>query len=1018
MEKRSNLLNSSQKTECTSDSSDFQDTSVSKRATTNPQTDHNLKADRKVVFSNNASDDFQFEQIDDLQYEPENSNTNSLNTLSNLKNEVNKYKKILNEKQFTIREIKLELDEATSKNKELEMELNALKIDQKHTKSAPNNNNSIENLNNSTFSTFEELLKKNNDQISSLSEARFNLINLIQKYQLCFDEAEAGYKRSQDALSDLHNSILEMIPPEMLNEIQKMQNQPKSQQATDSNNANRQNKQSNNHDNNLTKEGEITNSKEEEEKNQILQILHYLINDRCYSSTTSKYYSSANSAADSMISVCNDDQILGHLENALYFIRTLSKSDYKENPIEDSELKQLIEDQCKKIEEFLKINEPTKVSSIFGDNGSIDEQLKAFYNMTNKSTKSKKRSNNSFEEDEEENLNEEDLIEVASLSPEVRSLFSLFTAAVEVNKILFDRNRILEREYKKFRKSNKEMKSQRDQMKNEIVSTEKAILEIKDKIEKNLGHNVDSVDNGLDEFCEILAKTSDIIDIKDNETEKLKKSILKLKKSNSSLSNQLKAKEKQIASLVKKLNEAKFEKENAQKELNATIEKVKAEKENVKYVKEREVHPKEEEIDEVDRDEIDFDQKEDERISLTQQLQEAQEQNKILQNQLSNITKEMDNYQASSDFNVSNTSNYEAQVTSLKGKLKKLKIQKARNETQLQSELEENKKRNEQLENSYRNQLEQLNKELNTVRYQYIAQKELNQDAKAKQENNYMQLAKGKAIQKKLEAELKEAKESIKLTQQQNELKIKALKMSFEKMTNDTKKKISDITKKLTNAVNLNNNNNSEFTIDDLQQIVDLIDEKYDFKVIKDAALAKEKLRIGKRQRLSYAVDKLHLRIMELEKKVLSKENEKTSLQRKYEKKLKEYNSVTQSVAYREATEWKKWVESIYSKLNEGEVCPINIMETKVAIERAIEENLRPVSFDRKLNILRNEKKILSIHDIRTVVESKYKSPVTSLRPMMIMMLFLRKIECYATDTDSQVDDSIYIDESEENENE
>ena len=153
---------------------------------------------------------------------------------------------------------------------------------------------------------------------------------------------------------------------------------------------------------------------------------------------------------------------------------------------------------------------------------------------------------------------------------------------------------------------------------------------------------------------------------------------------------------------------------------------------------------------------------------------------------------------------------------------------------------------------------------MDNVRSQFIELKEMNQDAKAKQENSYVLLAKAKVIQKKLETELNEAKENLKLLQQQNELKIKALKMSYEKVSNDSKQKISDITKKLSKAVNFNIENEGDLSIDDLASLVNLVSEKYDFKVAKDAALAREKLNIGKRARLSYAVDELRLKMLEL----------------------------------------------------------------------------------------------------------------------------------------------------------
>lgn len=133
---------------------------------------------------------------------------------------------------------------------------------------------------------------------------------------------------------------------------------------------------------------------------------------------------------------------------------------------------------------------------------------------------------------------------------------------------------------------------------------------------------------------------------------------------------------------------------------------------------------------------------------------------------------------------------------------------------------------------------------------------------------------------------------------------------------------------------------------------------------------------------------------------------------------MKDFKVLTDSYSYKESSEWKRWAEKLYCTLNANDVCPINIEETKDAIERAIEGIRRPASFDRKMNILKTEKKILNNPDIKALVDLKYTLPLKSIRPIILTILFVRKIEIYAPDTDSQTDDSLYLYESEENVNE
>ena len=273
--------------------------------------------------------------------EPQNANINeernSNKSFASLKRELSKYKKLAEERQLHIlkeqakaREISSKLDAAVSLNQKYENELNMLREqkDEKKTDSTPSQNDD-ENINN-IFNIFENALQSDADNLSELSSQRLNMFKICHSYQQC----------------------LEATDKEILNMKSQMQNQ-----------------EVNNQINLLNDILQITQSSNQEEsdqspRDQILSIVQEL-HDKSFSQKETQNENDTKT----------NGQILGHLENALYFIRTLKNaSPDEQNSLKDTELRKAITQQCKQIESFLAENKPEAVTSLF-DNSNVDEMF-------------------------------------------------------------------------------------------------------------------------------------------------------------------------------------------------------------------------------------------------------------------------------------------------------------------------------------------------------------------------------------------------------------------------------------------------------------------------------------------------------------------------------------------------------------------------------------------------------------------------------------------------------------------
>ena len=857
--------------------------------------------------------------VNDIQFT--NENTPSVTAFMQLKRELSRYKKVADESQIRVlsaetkaKEIESKLTEAKIKIKQYENEINSLK----GSSSSPGSKSSVSNTVNINYSLYNDLLENYAQRNKELSETRLQLINICSRYKQCYDMIEKLYCEGQNNTyeNQINNELMDL-----LHQIMDI--------VTSS------------YDDELLIGLDDTNKIKE----RILTIVQTLYEQRSVASSRNSLNKSNSSSQDDYD---KENLVLGHLENALYFIRTLSKAKNNDSPLKDEDLKELINKQCKEIEEYLKKSSPEKVASIFEGSSSPESLIQEFYSFVDK-----------------EQCNE---------SP-IRELFTLFTAAVEVNKIIFERNHDLETEYQKLRRHIKQEKDKIVEMQKDNDSKTQIMNQLKERISQPLEHEVEDLNEGLDELFDLLASSKDIIQTQNVHNTKLRKALKNVQKGCIDTENKLKTKDKQIAQLMQKVNSAQYEREKENSELQQKYNEAKKkldENQNLQA-----------ELERVQKKLKKYNKQGDSTTSLTQQLQESQEQNAVLQAQLAKITEQMDNYQASSDFTASTMSGYENHLSSLKGKMGGLKRRNAQLESQLHGALQDIQTRNDQIENSYKKQIKLLTEELEKLRTKYAEVKEINKQSKKWREDYYSQMAKLKVTQKRYEAEAKDAKDTLKLALEQNEARLEAQKIALQTKYEEDKKKQKNNIKKLASVVKINS--------DDLNELIEEIIQKYDPDLINDALESKEKLQLTKKMKISDAIEEIMTHYEELKIK-----STRDDFDKNYRNENSQNRENVSDYISNENRELRRWINNLYSVLNDGEISPQSLKESKQSIENAIYGIKNPKSNERKYNILKMEKSILNRIDSKSLNRMKGQKPIQSIRPVLLSVLFSHLLQKFS----------------------
>ena len=842
----------------------------------------------------------------------------SQKSFANLQRELSKYKKLNDEIQFQLlkeqsksREISNKLDAALSLNQKYEKELQSIKEqnNEKAQDSSPSQN--TEDITN-TFSLFENLMKSQADDISQLSEQRNEMFKICLSYQKCLEVADKQIQylqnqiqyQNQDNFSDLLKEVLQ---------IYKTNNQEEEKEEAD-----------------------------QSPHDQILSIVQKL----CDKSSPQEDSEEAGNQPST------NAQILGHLENALYFIRTLkdSKPDEKSS-LKDKELRKIIGDQCKQIEDFLKENKPEAVTSLF-NNSNIDDQLNTFYDFVDH----KKKNESPF-----------------------RELYSLFTATIEVNQMLFERNNELTDNNQKSKVQAELLQKELKESNSNCDKNQEIMQTLLDQMEKTLDQRPKDVLTGYRDVCFIINELMKELGNHKKETESLKRKYNKIKKSNDSKSDQLRSKDQQISEMTKEYTEAQSKADSRKAELEAQLQKLQ--------------NHQNEKSDKIDRQ--------------SQKLQKLKEQNKELQAQLDehkrhneDLHARIANYMTNEDINASTITGFENQLSKMKTKNAELKKQNNELEAKLHNIIEEIKTQNDSLEKSYKDNLQQLSSENEELRNKLEEEKEVNKQNQQRQNEYQTKAAKMKLNDLQRATELNETKKALEKSEQQSIAKLDAQKIAYEELIHKYEQNCDDCAQRIAilldediNQIEIEDNSDDTKKNDhnlihekklNLNLIIDLIEEKIHPNLVRDAKETKAFLKLDKNESIYSTVKRLVKGMMQKDKSIKNLEKNNGELKRK-----------TEAFSAEELNNWKDWGNRQYRKINGDELKPFDPEKTRESIENVLNIVANPQSIERKIDILKSEKQILSKFENDSIQKSSTE-PIESIRTLTLAFMLIERLQKFS----------------------
>lgn len=851
----------------------------------------------------------------DSQNYGENEDPSSKKSFLGLKRELAKYKKLAEERQLQIlkeqtksREISSKLDAANLLNQKYENELKSLN-EQKEEKDEKNENSpTLQNDESmdAVFSLFEKVQEADKEELSQLSAQRLDMFRICHSYQQCLEAADNEIQSIKSQIQSHDNENFSNL----LNDIQK-----------------------------------ITQSTNKEENDQsardtILTIVQELYDNSISQQKTQK--SNENSKSNG--------QILGHLENALYFIRTLKNSSPdEESPLKDKELRKAINQQCKQIESFLSENKPEAVTSLF-DNSNVDEQLKTFFDFIDENEKTE--------------------------SP-FRELYSLFTAVIQVNQMLFERNKELKNNTQKSKVQSESLQKELDEVNSNCDQKDEMINELLDQMEKTLEQRPENILSGYNDVCLIIKELMNELAKNKKESEAMNRKYKKIKKSNDSNINEIQTKEKQIKELNEKQARIQKQAEIQKAQLEANITELKK--------KHQEVSKK------VDHHSQKTQKLKDQNKELQTQIDDLQKQNEELNSKIHDLM-------ANEDFTTSTINGFENRVSRMKIKNAKLKKKNNELETQLNKIVEEIKSQNDSLEKTYQDNLQQLSSENEELRAKLDEEKEVNKRNQKWQNEYQTKVAKMKLNEVQRTTELNEAKKSLQMLEQQSDAKLDAQKIAYEELIQKFKQYCDDCALRIASILNedtsqfeeenendsdeQNDNENKKLNLD---KVIDSIEEKIHPNLIRDAIETKTLLKLNKNDSIHDAVKKLIKGIMH-----------KSKLIKDLEKNNNDLQNIANSITAEELSNWKNWGNKLYSRINgDDEPKPYDSEKTRESIERVLDDLVNPESNERKLEILKNEKLILSKFD-NNAIQRKSSEPVESIRVITLAFMLIGRLQSYA----------------------
>lgn len=857
----------------------------------------------------------------------------------------------LTELETTIRELKFEQDEINDECRKLKIEKQQLLLELKQKSNQLNEDSSIQQA----LSIFEDIIKDQNITISQLSHRQQVLLNLIHAY----DEASQDFEQSMQQISKDNNQLAN-------------ENASMNRELSESKNAISEVQELSNQIQDIVPNeliNQINDFDDLSPQEQIIELVTKM-NDKASSTQTEELSQSTSQHSETSRELV----LLGHLENAIKFIRTLSggAKSSKSNSLLDNETQTLILTQCARIGKFIEENTYSQdfphITSIF-DPSETKNQLQLFFDF--------------IDENEVDNT-------------PIRELYALFNAVIETNRLLFEKNQELihqasESAANKLQNENETLK--------ELLNQQNAMIEdASERLNDFIEEPAQDFFSNLEIFIERYLDLNERIEASHQEIDNLKKEIQEQAKPQKEIGKdpqvpQLQTKIRQQQKLIRELqNQIQEEKDSQNKfredasshldDAIASLQKAQEEQHEMEQLKAK--------INKLQIYKQQAAKLSNQVKKLNSQIHQLEMEKETVEAQKGRI--EESNYQFLDQIDDLKRANSRLQDknSALSSQVKELKVN---NEQVLQSI----KKRNEELSHRYDKRLKDMETEI------YQAQNRL-----VELQGNIVQLKNEKTEQQITIAKMKlqERSQNIKLSQieEQNKRKIESIENQKQAQTLALKAAFDNDYQALQDefqdaAINLREVIEKGFDIDfeeqlSVQNLVfalsNLIDQQND--ILQDALSTRRKFDIKSEASLNEIMSDLQMQNKDLSQNLSRAKQELETIIEQLELIKKENEELTTTNQIQ--GEWVNWSKIMYRQITMGQSPPYSPKDIKFALEEGLIASIGHRTLLRRLQLLRVQKRIFLCHEPSTLEYNDEQ--VNSIRPLALVLLFTRRLQTYS----------------------
>ena len=851
-----------------------------------------------------------------------------------LQNKCNEQETKITELQTSLNELTCDLSQVKSELSLKESEISQLLCkdispiqDQNQLKDEGYTNEKVFTQTLEIFDNFSNDLK---NQISELTKQRDNLFEILKKYEKVESILDGDLERTLAENSVLENK-LEEVQNQLEDEIQSSQAKMNDLMGSLSSNFEY------NFDPGKTPYENICN----------------LIEDKMHIVQDSESEASNNE---------REKLILGQLENAIRFIRSLIGLSTSNNKnLFDPEERTLILTQCVRISRFIEqeignVNVPA-VSSLF-DPLSVESNAKLFFEFLD---------------------NEEDIDE----SP-IHELYVMFLACIEVNFMLFNRNKELLEQ-----KPNHTIKI--DDNFRELY--EEQLMELK-AAEEKLSHYVSNSDNNffsmLNSFISIY---EDLLrhDEQNNEViDQLRNELYTLSQSHQTLSNT--SDETSLLdqkSIVSKIQKLIFKNKKLKEDLNKAIqEKNQLQNSHNQQTIVDENNPQaNHQSDEIIRKKYlvlkrTFTKMKKEFNSNKTKMDELTKENEILikeKNQIQNSSNSLVSDLKEKEQNVRNKNLILSQRIS--------ELERTNNET-----LSNLRKKSENVQIKYNDRIHTLDKELKETREKLISSLGEVKRLKSEMMSNQMEITKMKLELKNKNYLLEQLNSQLKQKEDHYNIKSKAEIFQHQVEYNNT---ISTLTKAIDEAkqklseILLCKFNKQIKSTDSLDKIINLFNNLINENLVAEL----NSLNLDQNSSILDVIHEMQNEI-DMKQKAIDDLTSKNNEKNKENIALSDRNHVLEN-AQVDLNSWITWARSMHRNIAEGQTAPNSTADLMCSLEESLLAAIGHRKLLRRLEILRFEKKVLCSNVIRRRIEKEIPNKITSIRPLILFLICSKRLRAY-----------------------